>query len=588
MKNKLQNFDLLCQQIQNSIIIQKKHGFLHKLRPFSRNKAYLEQDFLNLWEESCLAKFKYALQSANLDKIRYKEVQVPNGQRDVYVGTDRPGVILRYKINPKDQKQLIIQILDRLKNNSVSDDLASWRGYIENDISYCEKNNIEFHLPMQFQIIARVIPKENQSFQNDKNQQIHEYNHGGFTGNFYLWFDFKKYKEELKDIINKQKASQNITTQQTENASDNQQDENIHLTSPIQDKILLGTISIKIIEKDDSAFVKVMNNLFSKGAEELLYTGISNTLDKLSGNGKYADTTEKPDRIKRHSTLFGYEKPYIKVISLVTLKDWLYNIVEQPERKYLGQDANKINTSSLTKFPFVKEYIKKSGDPTLTDNIDQNICWSVGNLSGNEKWNRIPITKKWLQNTQENVDHSISLRFQSWVKKDGKYYFEYRFVFNLNNFYKLKDEITRLNIEIHEAKNNPKAITKNRLEKIQKEYNEKKIYVSSFDLWFQNYINEMSKYRPNETIKASADKLLYDSKDQLVGKDIHIGSSLQQLNNRDIAAYNFLTKNILGNIKNWKCQGESFNQILSNLYIQDNIQQDQQNIQQNQQNQQNN
>ena len=29
--------------------------------------------------------------------------------------------------------------------------------------------------------------------------------------------------------------------------------------------ILLGTISIKIIEKDDSAFIKVMNNLFSKG-----------------------------------------------------------------------------------------------------------------------------------------------------------------------------------------------------------------------------------------------------------------------------------------------------------------------------------
>ena len=40
----------------------------------------------------------------------------------------------------------------------------------------------------------------------------------------------------------------------------------------------------------------------------------------------------------------------------------------------------------------------------------------------------------------------------------------------------------------------------------------KKIYESSFDVWFENYINEMSKYRSTESSKASADKLLYDSK----------------------------------------------------------------------------
>lgn len=567
MKNSLQNFDLLCQQIQNSIVLQKKHGFLHKLRPFARNTTYLEQDFMNLWDNSCLDKFKYALQSAKLDKIKYTEIQVPDGQRDVYVGTDRPGIILRYKIDPKDQKQLITQILDKLKNNSVTDDLASWRGYIQNDLSYCETNNKEFHLPMQFQIIARVIPKENQSFQNDKSLEIHEFNHNGFTGNFYLWFDFKKYKEQLKDIINKQKETQrqNLALEQSEQSS-NEQDENIHLTSVQQDKILLGTISIKIVEKDDSNINKIVTGLFNKGAQELLYMGLSNSIAKLTGTGKYADKSEKPDKVKRHATLFGYEKPYIKVISVVMLKDWLYNIAEQPERKYLGKDTNKINTSSLTKFPFVKEYIKKSGDPTLTNDIDQNICWSIGNLSGNEKWNRIPITKKWLQNTSPTAEHAISLRFQSWVKKDGKYYFEYRFVFNLNGFYRLKDEIARLKIEIKALQELPSTTSnKNKIDRLKNELTEKEIYESSFDVWFENYIREMSKYRPNEMIKASADKLLYDSKDQLVGKDIHIGSSLQQLNNRDISAYNFLIKNILGNIKNWKCQGESFNQILSNL-----------------------
>ena len=126
-------------------------------------------------------------------------------------------------VETADQNENVTTDGSGIENNSTTDDLAAWRGYIQNDLSYCEKNKKEFHLPMQFQIIARVIPKENQSFQNDKDLKIHEFNHNGFSGNVYLWFDFKKYKDQLKDIINKQKETQlqNLTLEQTNDNNNN-------------------------------------------------------------------------------------------------------------------------------------------------------------------------------------------------------------------------------------------------------------------------------------------------------------------------------------------------------------------------------
>jgi hypothetical protein len=55
-----------------------------------------------------------------------------------------------------------------LKNNSDKDDLAQWRTFLENELAVSSKNKVKFHLNMELQIIARIIPKSGQSFQNKK------------------------------------------------------------------------------------------------------------------------------------------------------------------------------------------------------------------------------------------------------------------------------------------------------------------------------------------------------------------------------------------------------------------------------------
>jgi hypothetical protein len=48
---------------------------------------------------------------------------------------------------------------------------------------------------MELHIIGRIKPKEGQSFQNNKDIEIQQFNSNGYDGNIYLWFDFSKYKE---------------------------------------------------------------------------------------------------------------------------------------------------------------------------------------------------------------------------------------------------------------------------------------------------------------------------------------------------------------------------------------------------------
>ena len=141
MKYELTQFDILCEEL----LSQKKHGFFHNLRPFARKKRYIEEDFLDLWYKSGYKKLQYALTGADF-KFKMTEIDVPNGERDIYQGTDRPGVLLRYKIDQKDQRYVVEQLLIRLRENSTKDDMAQWRTYLEMDLDEADKTKTKFHL----------------------------------------------------------------------------------------------------------------------------------------------------------------------------------------------------------------------------------------------------------------------------------------------------------------------------------------------------------------------------------------------------------------------------------------------------------
>lgn len=92
------------------------------------------------------------------------------------------------------------------------------------------------------------------------------------------------------------------------------------------------------------------------------------------------------------------------------------------------------------KLPFEFSKIKKAGDPLQTDDIFDNKCWSVHNGGDAYNNNRYPITKEWLLNDTIQ-EHQILLKFQSWVKTEQGYYFEYRFFIHLTPYYNLIQNI---------------------------------------------------------------------------------------------------------------------------------------------------
>ena len=416
---------------------------------------------------------------------------------------------------------------------------------------------------MELHIIARVRPKDNQSFQNKKAAVISQFNFAGFDGNIYLWFDLKKYKDELKAVINTQKVkdAEEIIYQQTNTSDNDQQDIDIHLTSIEQDKIKIGTLKITVKDADKSGIAGAAVSILTGGIEDLSASALASGINRMRGEGQYKDSSEKPDIIRKKFAPFGLNKPFIEVVSVVSMLDWLYNIEEMPERKYLGAQGTKINVSSLTKFPFDFRNIKKNGNPLNSTDLNNNICWSVGNLAGNSRWERVPITKEWLSDTTSR-NHIITLRFQSYVKKDGKYYFEYRAVFKLDGFYNLKDKIDRQKAIISSL---PTGTSATKIAKLESEVAEWERQSSNFIEWFKAYVHQQEKYRPDEFTKASIDKLLYNSKNEFVGRDAHIATSLQQLKQRDISAFEFLTNKVLGQSDQWTCQGESLNQIFANI-----------------------
>lgn len=571
MDYELENFNILCESILN----QKKHGFLHNLRPFARKYRYIEQDFLDIWYKSGFKKLQYALDGANF-KFDFTQIQVPNGQRDIYEGTDRPGVFLRYKIAQKDQKYVLTELLKRLKQNSEKDDLAQWRTYLQNELQSTDKNKQKFHLNMQLQVIARIIPKSGQSFQNKKAEQVTQYNSAGFKGNIYIWFDLQKYKNEISSKLAQQEAlSKDLTYngqifQQTQSQQDDEEDQlaNIHLTKKEYDKICIANFEMNIKDSEKEGLLGLASHLVTGDIGDVIGTKVTTGFNRLRGVGKQKDTSEDPDFIRKKYTLFNVGKPFIQVISTVTLKNWLYNAEEDPERKYMGVNDKKTNESSLSKYPFQLRKIKESANPNSDFDLNTSPCWCIGSNPYN-KWNNYHITKKWLQD--KNIDsHEITFRFQAWIKNEDGYYFEYRFVLNLNDYYHKQQKLEDLRVALDTLERNdayknakPEQWT-NKIKELKQAIH--KIESGSFKQWLYEYIQKMKEYHPDPSMKVQIDKMVFNSKNKLVNRDNHIRGSLQSLLQRDYAAgrffEDFLTKL---HYKDLKVQGESLESVMNSI-----------------------
>lgn len=570
MDYKLEQFDLLYQSILN----QKKHGFLHNLRPFARKKRYVEQDFLDLWHKSGFPKLKYAFQGADLN-FKYEQIEVPNGQRDIYQGTDRPGVFLRYKIDPSDQKYLLQELLDRLQNNSDKDDLAQWRTFLENELAAANKNKVKFHLNMELQIIARIIPKSGQSFQSKKADQISQFNSGGFKGNVYIWFDLQKYKNEISAKLAQQEAIAKSTVynyqinqqQQVSTSDDDDQSLNIHLTKKEYDKICIANFEMIIKDSQKEGLVGIAKKVIQGDIGDYLGNQVVTGFNRLRGTGKQKDSSEDPDIIRKKSSLFDVDKPYIECVSTVTLKDWLYNIEENPERKYMGSNDKKTNESSLSKYPFELSKIKQAANPNLDYDLNTSPCWAAGAQTTNN-WYNYPITKAWLQDLKRD-SHEISFRFQAWIKNEDGYYFEYRFVLNLNGYYKRKsDLIGHKKYKDDLIKRKASFSNPNEYEEALHQIEQKirLLQSGSFKSWLASYIEQMKQYRPDPQNKIQIDKIIFNSKNKLVNRDNHIKGSLQSLLQRDYAAGKFFEDFLLKmHYNDLKVQGESLEEVMKNI-----------------------
>lgn len=532
MDYKLTQFDILCQQILN----QKKHGFLHNLRPFARKRRYIQEDFLDLWYKSGFKKLQYALTGADFN-FNFTQIDVPNGERDIYQGTDRPGIILRYKINANDQQYVIEQLLYRLKENSPKDDMAQWRTYLQLQLQDAIKSKTKFHLNMELQVIGRIIPKSGQSFQNKKAEQISQFNSGGFKGNIYIWFDLQKYKDEISARLKEQGEKQkehvyNPVTQQIDYEPQNTDDEteNIHLTAKQQDKIKIASFQMIIKDSDKEGLVGIAKRFVQGDINEYLGNSIVAGINRIRGIGKQKDNSQDPDIIKRKSTLFDLSKPFVQVISTVTLQDWLYNASESPERKYMGSNDKKTNESSLSKYPFEYSKLKEAANPQNDFDLNSSSCWSAGTQV--DKWHKVAIDKAWLQDTSI-TQHFLSFRFQSWIKSQDGYYFEYRFILNIQPYYIARRNTTGTPI--------------------------------TFKTWLQQYFKQMDAYRPDPTYKIQIDKHIYNSQNKLVNKDGHIRGSLQALKQRDYAAAKYFEDFFKHNLNKLTVNGESLENIMDSI-----------------------
>lgn len=567
MDYKLEQFDLLYQSLLN----QKKHGFLHNLRPFARKKRYVEQDFLDLWYKSGFKKMQYAFQGANFN-FKFEQIEVPNGQRDIYQGTDRPGVFLRYKIDPNDQKYVLQQLLDRLKNNSDKDDLAQWRTFLENELAVSSKNKIKFHLNMELQIIARIIPKSGQSFQNKKADQISQFNSGGFKGNIYIWFDLQKYKDEISAKLAQQEAlAKDIVyntqiNQQQQNTEDDES-ANIHLTKKEYDKICIANFQMIIKDSQKEGIVGIAKKVIQGDIGDYVGNQVVTGFNRLRGVGNQKDSSQHPDIIRKKSALFDVDKPYVECVSTVTLKDWLYNIEENPERKYMGSNDKKTNESSLSKYPFELSKIKEAANPNLDYDLNTSPCWSAGAQSV-DIWRSYPITKSWLYDPNI-AKHEITFRFQSWIKNEDGYYFEYRFILNLETYY-----TKRKNIESLKEKRDHIIKTKNSytdpvdyqqaLNSVEQQI--KTLQKGTFKEWLTSYIDKMKQYRPDVNDKIQIDKIIYNSKNKLVNRDGHIKGSLQALLQRDYAAGRFFEDFLLKmHYNDLKVEGQPLEEVMKKI-----------------------
>ncbi len=160
------------------------------------------------------------------------------------------------------------------------------------------------------------------------------------------------------------------------------------------------------------------------------------------------DKSEDPDFIRKKIGLYDTSKPFIECISNVVLENWLYNLEEDPQKKHLGSAASKkAGITAIVKLPFDLKKIKRTGDPLLSDDLFLNTCWSAGEQHSAFKWDRKPVTKEWLTNT--NIDnHILVLKFESWIKAEQGYFFEYRININLNDYYTLAIDIDTLEEEL--------------------------------------------------------------------------------------------------------------------------------------------
>lgn len=555
MKHSLEEFNILCEQLQSKFLTQKKHGFLHNLRPFARKKVYLEEDFMELWNTSAFKKMKYAFQGANL---KFKFNQKPIDVQDVYVGTARPGLLVKYKVDQSYQKYLITELLFRLKENADNDFLTSWRAFIQSDIQ--TKN---FSLPMEIHVISQVIPKPNQSFQNDKNIQIHQFNHAGYDGNIYIWFDFQKYKKELSSKVasyEDQIALDKLIKQQQEKSQQvtlNPHDqEDIHLTDPLYDKIKIGTFKISIKDSDKQGAIGLAKHFAAGDIANVISLKVAKPFNRLRGKGDMKDKSEDPDFIRKRIGLYDTSKPFVECISNVILENWLYNLAEDPQKKHLGSSVKKTGITAIVKLPFDLKKIKRTGDPLLSDDLYTNQCWSAGEQQSAFKWDRKPVTKEWLKNTSFDK-HILVLKFQSWVKAEQGYYFEYRININLTDYYTLAIDIENLKTELSECASSQNA----KKQKISKQIRQKQLQLGNFDTWFNNYLKQnIDGIDKSKAIEIQ--KSVFDSKGNMVNKDGPVKFGFAEFKGRDMPAYYFM-ENLLN--KDWTCQGENFHNIMNSL-----------------------
>jgi hypothetical protein len=105
----------------------------------------------------------------------------------------------------------------------------------------------------------------------------------------------------------------------------------------------------------------------------------------------------------------------------------------------MGSNDKKTNESSLSKYPFELSKIKEAANPNLDYDLSTSPCWSAGAQSV-DIWRSYPITKSWLYDPNI-AKHEITFRFQSWIKNEDGYYFEYRLILNLEKYYTKRKNI---------------------------------------------------------------------------------------------------------------------------------------------------